>query len=191
MHATEEAVAAFISAAKAHGPKTHAKQVNLHDHTSKALVSIYAQRLTILIAQGDLAISWNPKNNALAYRIMLDHEYRYGDLHLSVFRTQKGPDGTKDGYAEIGNLPSVDELLEEAKRVADIRNKLLYASNTGIPTGFINVDDALDREAKLSLGLIWAAIDLHMHPKQDASFLNQILKDMASFSSVSKKILPN
>ena len=51
LNATEEAVAAFISAAKNHGHRKYAKNVNLHNHHSKALVSVFAQRCTQVVSQ--------------------------------------------------------------------------------------------------------------------------------------------
>lgn len=56
LHAVEEAVAAFIAAAKTCGHSDRAKRLNTRDHLSKALVSILAGRASRAASQGHLAI---------------------------------------------------------------------------------------------------------------------------------------
>lgn len=86
LNATEEAVAAFISAAKEHGHRDHAKHVNLHNHHSKALVSVFAQRCTNIANQRRLGFALHPNHDKLVFRVQKDGGYHHGDLHLSVFR---------------------------------------------------------------------------------------------------------
>lgn len=184
LNATEEAVVAFISAAKKHGHKKYAKQINLHCHRSKALVSVFAQRCSKIAKQGKLSIALYPSRDTLAFRVPNGDEYHYGDLHLSKFRINSKAQAPGD--IELGETPSLEDIQAEVERVAEARNKLLYATNTGIQTGFKDPQASLIRETKLSLGLIWAAVDIYINPDQDRPFIDNILEDMASIHTNGK-----
>lgn len=186
LNATEEAVAAFISAAKRHGHEQYAKQVNLHNHQSKALVSIFAARCSGIAEQGSLAFAMTPNKGALAFRLPTENSYHYGSLHLSSFRIYPSTGAPDNGDIVLGDMPSLEDIQGEMKRVAEARNKLLYATDTGIQTGFKNPQSSLLRETKLSLGLIWAAVDMYMNPDQDRPFINTVLEGMASLNTKSK-----
>lgn len=177
MHATEEAVSAFISAAKEHGHKKYAKKINLHNHKQKALVSIFAQRTSLLLAQEKVAIAMHPKEDALAYRMQIENGFHYDALHLSSFSI--GNNVTEAEGFLLGDTPSLDEIASEADRLASLRNKLIYATENGLPSGFINPKYELARNTGLSLGLIWAAVDMCMHPDHDRLIIDQILSGMA------------
>lgn len=186
LNATEEAVAAFIAAAKKHGHKQFAKQVNLHDHQSKALISVFAQRCSRAAKQGRLAIAVSQERDKLAFRLPGESGYRYGPLHLSSFRIYSNIEAPGNGQIALGSMPPVEDLQEEVRRVAEARNKLLYATNTGVQTGFKSPEASLLRETQLSLGLIWATVDMYMNPDQDRPFINQVLEGMASLSTNGK-----
>lgn len=186
LNATEEAVAAFIASAKKHGHKKLAKQVNLHDHQSKALVSVFAQRCSLAAKQGRLAIAVNQNRDMLAFRLPDESGDRYGPLHLSSFRIYPNIETAGDGLIPLGDMPLVEDLQEEVRRVAEARNQLLYATNTGIQTGFKSPQASLVRETQLSLGLIWATVDICMNPDQDRPFINSVLEGMAALSTKCK-----
>ncbi|MAC35350.1 hypothetical protein [Parahaliea mediterranea] len=188
LNATEEAVAAFISAAKTHGHKQYAKEVNLHDHQSKALISVFAQRCSGVAKQGRLAIAVAPNKDALAFRLPTGngYDYRYGNLHLSSFRIYPNTESPGKDDIALGDMPTLEELQAEVKRVAEARNALLYATNTGIQTGFKDPQASLLRETQLSLGLIWAAVDMYTNPDQDRPFINKVLEGMASLNTKGK-----
>jgi len=187
MHATEEAVASFISAAKMHDHKDCAKKVNLHDHPSKALVSLLVQRLSRIAKEADLAIAVNSSESGLVLRIPIGGNFEYRELHLSIFRAHQNTGQDIDKHIPLGELPNLRELKAEVEKVADARNKLLYASDKGLPPGFIEPEKSLIRETQLSLGLIWAAIDLHMHHDQETPFVRNLLGQMAAFNATRKK----
>jgi hypothetical protein len=183
LHATEEAVAAFISAAKNCGYSDDAKKVNLHDHRAKALVSILVQRLSMLAGQGKLAISVSPSARSLALRIPMNDSYHYGELHLSNFHIrhdQEAEEASPD-LVLLGDMPNLDELRHEVESGKEARNLLLYASDRGYPSGFSEPDASLRREAQISLALIWAAIDLKLQPTSDAPFILDVLRRLSSF----------
>lgn len=187
MHATEEAAAAFISAAKTRGHNEYAKQVSLRDHLSKALVSILAQRLSNIVAQENLAVGVHWTNGSLVFRVPKGDGHQYGDLHLSTFRIGCRREQDIDGFTRLGDIPLLDELREEVKKGADARNKLIYASGKGFPSGFTEPKFSLIREPNLSPGLILAAVGLHIHPEQGMSFVDDILKQMAAFNAARER----
>ncbi|MFC4623584.1 hypothetical protein ACFO3A_15410 [Comamonas nitrativorans] len=177
MHATEEAVAAFIAAAQVHGHKEYAKKINLHNHKQKALISIFAQRMSLLLAQGKVSIAIHPKQDVLAYRVLTEEGYHYDALHLSSFHI-----GTKDGEDSgilLGDPPSLDAVANEANRVSQARNKIMYATENGLSTGFINPEREIARNTALSIGLIWAAVDMYMHPDHNRLIVDQVLSGLA------------
>ncbi|MBJ7277441.1 hypothetical protein JHC43_13240 [Marinobacter salarius] len=186
LNATEEAVAAFISAAKKHGHKQFAKQVNLHDHQSKALISVFAQRCTRTAKQGRLAIALSSERDKLVFRVLDKNGYRYGPLHLSSFRIHPDNEEADNSQIALGSMPPIEDLEAEVRRVAEARNDLLYATNTGVQTGFKSPEASLLRETQLSLGLIWATVDMYMNPDQDRPFINQVLEGMASLGTNGK-----
>lgn len=186
LNATEEAVAAFIAAAKKHGHKEFAKQVNLHDHQSKALVSMFAQRCSCAAEQGRLAFALGLNRDNLAFRVPDGDGYRYDHLHLSAFRIHPNTEMPGNGNIALGDMPSPEDLQAEATKVAEARNRLLYATDTGIPSGFKSPQTSLLRETQLSLGLIWATVDMYMNPDQDRPFIDNVLEGMASLNTKCK-----
>lgn len=177
MHATEEAVAAFIAAAKGHGHKKYANEINLHNHKNKALVSIFVQRMSHLLEQGKVSVAIHPKQDALAYRVPTKDGYHIDALHLSSFSI-----GSKYGEANgisLGDTPLLEDVVKEADRVSQARNKIMYASENGYPTGFIEPEHEIARNTALSLGLIWAAVDIYMHPDHNRLIVDQVLSGMA------------
>lgn len=186
LNATEEAVAAFISAAKAHGHREHARNVNLHNHHSKALVSIFAQRCTLVAEQGKLAIALHPRSDTLAFRVPKGSGYHYGNLHLSAFRIHASTEQNVNEDIPLGDVPSFEEIEQEARRAAEARDKLLYATDNGYQTGFIEPGYEIARNTALSLGLIWAAVDMYMHPDQNRPFVEETLQNLTASAEMVK-----
>lgn len=187
LNATEEAVAAFISAAKSHGHKKYAKCVNLHVHQSKALVSVFAQRCSLIAAEGRLAITLNPKADTLAFRVPQGDGFHYGPLHLSTFRIHDGTAKDINDDIPLGDTPSIEEIENEALRSAEARNKLLYATDRGYQTGFIEPEYEIARNTALSLGLVWAAVDMYMHPDHNRPFVEEILQAITASVGTTKE----
>ncbi|TGQ83736.1 hypothetical protein EN850_03050 [Mesorhizobium sp. M8A.F.Ca.ET.207.01.1.1] len=183
LHAVEEAVAAFISAAKTCGHRERAKIVNIHDHLSKALVSIFAARASLAANQGRLAIAVHPDGQSLAYRLPKGDGYAYNRLHLSVFHVDF--DGTSEAGDRnlLGQVPLLDDIEAEVKRVADARNGVLYASDAGSPIGFLDLETEVNRATSLCLGLIWGSVDLHLDPAQGGAFVQMILDKMIDLNT--------
>lgn len=176
MHATEEAVSASIVAAQVHGHKRYAKKINLKNHKNKALVSIFAQRMSLLLAQSKVSIGIHPKEDVLAYRVQKEGGYHYDALHLSSFSIG-GEDDEANGIP-LGDRPSFEEVADEASRAARLRNDLIYATENGCPTGFINPKYEIAKNTALSIGLIWSAVDMHMYPDHGRLIIDQVLSGM-------------
>jgi hypothetical protein len=136
--------------------------------------------------QGRLGIAVAPNKDALAFRLPTGDGYHYGNLHLSSFRIYPNTDTPNNDDIALGDMPTLEELQAEVKKVAEARNALLYATNTGIQTGFIDPQASLLRETQLSLGLIWAAVDMYMNPDQDRPFINKVLEGMVSLNAKGK-----
>lgn len=186
LNATEEAVTAFISAAKKYGHDKSAKQVNLHDHYSKALISVFAQRCSRVAKQGRIAIAVSPSRDVLAFRVPYADSYRYAPLHLSSFRVNPNTETPENGKIQLGDMPPLEDLHAEVQRVAEARNQLLYATNSGIQTGFENPEVSLLRDTQLSLGLIWAMVDIYKNPEHDRPFIDQVLEGIVSLDARAK-----
>lgn len=86
----------------------------------------------------------------------------------------------------MGEIPPLEKLNKEVVKAANIRNELLYASNKGFPTGLVDAKASLKQETQLSLGLIWAAIDLRHEPDKEVPFIKDILEQMAAFNETRK-----
>lgn len=193
MHAVEEAVAAFVSAAKTFGHRESAGKVNIRDHLSKALVSIFASRATLAVHEGKLEVAVHPDGQSLAYRIPKGEGHVYDRLHLSVFHVDF--DGTSDAGDRVflGSAPFLDDIQAEIRKAADTRNEVLYATDKGTPVGFLDMHTQVKRATKLSLGLIWASIDLHLDPAQGGTFIQMMLEKMIELNAVrnNSKKTPN
>ena len=135
------------------------------------------------LSQRRLAIALRQDADELAFRISAENGFRYGSLHLGIFHIDACFDAVDEENIPLGNMPSIESLQKEVDKAAKARDKLLYATNNGIQTGFTNPEACLLRETQLSLGLIWATVDMYMHPGQDRPFINKVLEGMASMST--------
>ncbi|MBL4747911.1 MAG: hypothetical protein JKY17_03785 [Magnetovibrio sp.] len=179
LNATEEAVAAFISAAKVHGHKVYASTVNLHDHRSKALISVFAQQCIDNIEPENLAISLHQESDHLFFHVPERNDGHGRELHLSSFSIDPSNGVFLLDDIPLGDVPSLEKLDAAAEEVAETRNKILYATDKGFPIGFVKLEASIAREIKLSLGLIWATVDMYMHPDQNRPFVEDVLEAIA------------
>lgn len=179
-HATEEAVAAFVSAAKFNGYRDVAKEINLHNHANKAVVSVFSQILGNSLEK--ISIGVLEDADVLAYRIDDADEPLFGELRLSSIHTSVDDSYDAKTLHNLGVIPELAHLPAEVKRVTAGRDKLLYATDTGIPTGFLDPATALVRDAKLTFGMIWAAIELSRPGEPHSPLVKAILEEMANLS---------
>ena len=178
LHATEESVASFICCAKTCGYGDDAK-INLRDHQAKATVSLLAQRLSNLLASYHLAIAVQPEKDMLVARFSVDGEVQYAEASTRIFHFTDGKfEDRKPHFLDeiIGEFGGIAELKEAVIAGQEARNIILYATNTGLPTGFLDPQASLRRECQLTLGLIWAAIDMARNRNVIIAFLAQALR---------------
>ncbi len=174
-HATEEAVVSFISSMLSVSDVDGVKRIKIREHKTKALVSILAQRFINSLGANSLRFAVSPNHDNLIFEIgLLDTQPIRGEYHLSNLSLHDEGEEVADSQFLIGNSPKIDDIFEEMDKVAKARNALLYANERGVPTGFVDPDEALVRDAELTLGLIWAAIDVQLDPEGNSEFLRRI-----------------
>lgn len=181
LHATEEAVASFICCAKACGYGAHAK-INLKDHQAKATVSLLAQKVANLLEPYQPAIAVQPQTDTLVTRFTVDGEMRYAEASTDLFhftddvKGDRKPDFLEEIVGEFGEIGGLKQAVIDGQ---EARNIILYATNTGLPTGFLDPQASLQRECQLTLGLIWAAIDVSRNNGVTIAFVAQALRTAA------------
>lgn len=179
LHATEEAVAAFVSSAKACGYGEDAKAINLKDHLAKATVSLLAQKLSNFLADFKPGIAVEPAKDLLLVRFTVDEVMRVQEASTSLFHFTNGPDTERkpDFLDEVvGSFGDIQALMQEVKRGQEVRNEIFYATGAGLPSGFLDPEASLRRECGLTLGLIWAAIDINRNQAEPIAFIAQALR---------------
>lgn len=176
LHATEEAVAAFVSCAKEFG-YDEAKRVNIKDHMAKATVSLLAQKVSGILHHYQVAVAHNVETQSLAARYIVDGKTHYNEASTRLFHFRDHEAQIMpDFYDELVNMFSnVTELKKAVKVGQEARNAIFYASRDGYPTGFDDPSETLTRECQLTLGLIWGAIDLTKNADQKIPFIEQAL----------------
>lgn len=176
LHATEEAVAAFVSCAKECG-YDEAKRINIKDHMAKATVSLLAQKVSGILYHYQVAVALNAESQTLVARYIVDDETYYNEASTSLFHFRDHEaQAMPDFYDELVNMfGDVAELKKAVKVGQEARNAIFYASSDGYPTGFDDPSESLARECQLTLGLIWGAIDLTKNADQRIPFIEQAL----------------
>lgn len=178
LHATEEAVAAFVSCAKAFGYGEDAK-INLRDHRQKAIVSLLAQKISNFLARFQPAIAVDSQSDKLIVRFEADGSSKYAEASATLFTFTHGADGEPktdfldDVIAVLGDHRDLKQAVSDGQ---EGRNKILYASDDGMPTGFLDPNEALRRECHLTLGLIWGAIDIAKNQGVQIPLIAQALR---------------
>ena len=178
LHATEEAVAAFVSTAKAYGYGNDAK-INLKDHKAKATVSLIAQKVSNLLADYDVGLAHDPKSDNLIVRYTLGGTVQFREASTSLFHFTHGEDGDRKAdfldevISSFGDIRALKQAVIDGQAA---RNTILYATSTGLPTGFVDPEASLRRECQLTLGLIWAAIDVSRNQGEQIAFIVQALR---------------
>jgi len=178
LHATEEAVASFVCSAKTCGYGNDAK-INLKDHQAKAAVSLLAQKVTNLLATYQLGVAVHHESDKLVVRFTVDGAVQHQEASTSLFHFTNGRLGEKKAdfldeiVSEFGDINALKRSVIDGQ---EARNKILYATSTGLPTGFLDPDSSLRRECQLTLGLIWAAIDVARNRDQPIAFIAQALR---------------
>ena len=180
-HATEEAVACVVAAAKDFNYKNEASKINPRDHFHKATVAQFAQMASGLAEDVCLEIALHQeKTDRLLFKARPDGAVSpiYGILSLPLFSFNpdaSDPDGSA-AFERFSSLFSDEEkMVRHIKARANYRNDALYAKDGGTPAMtkealFIQ----LHEHTLITIGLIWAALDMSYHDEKEP-FVLQIL----------------
>ncbi len=164
LHATEEAVAAFVSCAKECGYGDDAK-INIRDHEAKAAVSLLTQAVINALQGVSPAVAYHEEKDVVAARLSFDGEHSFGPASLGMVEFFDGPEKTKtaEHLTDVLHKQFKDQtaLRHEVRRIQTARNAIFYANEKGVPTGFHEPQETLERECKIVLALVWGAIDLY------------------------------
>ncbi len=173
-HATEEAVAAFVSACKSAG-YPEAKAINLHDHKEKATVSAFAQFISGHLHDAGFSIEHRSDGDVLVARVRDGDAVRYYPLgaHLFTFNEESQSEIHADAFEGfLGLFGAPKDMRHHIVTRSTFRDKALYASKGGAPAMSNEVLALqLQDHAFLTLGLIWAAIDVVNHTQREPFFV--------------------
>jgi len=177
LHASEEAVAAFISCAKECGYGEDAK-IDIRNHREKAVVSLLVEKIINFIQVYSPAIGYKEDTDSIAVRLKIDGEYKYRDAAIDIlhFNNEKQEtvedfyDALKQSFGEIGNLKKAVLNGQQA------RNRIFYSDDKGYPSGFNDPIQSLERESQIALGLIWATIDMNRQKGTQVPLIAQALR---------------
>ncbi len=176
LHATEEAVAAFVSCLKVCGYGENAK-VNIKDHREKSVISILAQNIASVVQKYNPAVAVDQIENKLLVRITSENREYIQEASTTSFYFRADDDSiSKDFYPNIlnsfGDIETLKRAIDEAQRA---RLEIFYASDTGYPKGFDEPEKLLRRECHLCLALLWATVDVYAHKETQIPFIVQAL----------------
>jgi hypothetical protein len=191
-HATEEAAACVIAAAKQYGYREEASKINPRDHLHKATVAAFAHMAQRVAQDARLAFSMHEPTKCLVLRAYPNapEEPVYGKLSMPVFSFNadaNNPDGTAAFERFVGLFSDEEAMVEHIKARANFRNEALYAQDKGVPTMTRrNLYVQLREHTRITMGLIWAAVDISYHDRREP-FILQLLTAISSTCERVKK----
>lgn len=97
LHATEEAVAAFVSCAKECG-YSDAKMINIKDHSAKATVSLLVQKTSKILLEYKVAIAHDSQTNALIARYLVNDQIHYNVASTKLFHFHDGQGNVRKDF---------------------------------------------------------------------------------------------
>ncbi|OCJ05393.1 hypothetical protein A6U86_29490 [Rhizobium sp. AC27/96] len=177
-HATEEAVACVIAAAKENGYKSLAGRVNIRDRAQKAVVASYAQIIADHAEELGLSVALNPATDDVLVKARSDEKEVGYPLGLRLFSfNEDGQNPSSDAAhdAFVSRFPDVETMVDYVQKRASFRDNALYARDGGAPDlSPEQLNIGLREHTLLTLSLIWAAMDVTTH-KEPEPFVVQIL----------------
>ena len=186
-HATEEAVAAFIASAKKHGYRKLAAKVNVRDHAQKAVVASYVQIIAGYAQDMKLAVTHHPETDDVMARVRIGDVDAVYPLSLRLFSfNENGEDPSSEAAVEAfaSLFSNTEEMIERVHKRANFRDQALYAGDEGGPAlTRKQLDEGLREHTFLTLGLIWAAMDVTSHTEQEP-FVAQTLGAILSVINI-------
>lgn len=188
LHATEEAVASFISCAKEYG-YDNAKMINIKDHAAKATISLLVEKISDILLPFQLVLAYDPMTDTLAVRYVVNGQININEASTKLFQFRDDNEGIPpDFYNELVIMFSDAAKLKAAvAALQEARNNIFYATSTDYPTGFDAPREALSRECKISLALIWAALDITKNEGENIPLVKQALQTAVNVIDELKK----
>lgn len=190
-HAVEEAVAAFIWSAKAHGYKNDAKLINVKDHRHKSVVTEFARMVADDAGRAKMSFTLHQEKDDLFARIDSDEGPKIYHLNLGLISYNPDYEDTTSDQALdafASNFSDDRTMVKVINDRADFRNKAIYAGENG---SFTMSAEALELQLRqhsiIAIGLIWAAMDMSRHEGQRAAFVIQALGAVKRISDKAAK----
>ncbi|MGI2036301.1 hypothetical protein ACRQ1B_28400 [Rhizobium panacihumi] len=177
-HATEGAVACFVAAAKASRYPDLAKKINVRDHAQKIVLASYVQIIADQFDGAGLSVGHDPGDDTLLARVRKDEGDKIYPLGLHLFSFNEDcedPSHAAAHEAFMSRFPNPIEMVGYIYGRASDRDNALYAKDGGAPAlSRERLDVGLKEHTLLTLGLIWAAIDVTYHEEPEP-FVVQVL----------------
>ena len=180
-HATEEAVVSLIQTAKQTGYESDIKKFNHTVHRHKAVVTYFAQQIGDLLTDMSFELSFSEEKDHMLFRESRSNPPAGGLLKLSAFKFLDD-DGNIDHENPTMLLDEIKKdkakTVEYIVELSKFRDRALYATDTHQPgISPESMKTQLLLHTKLTLGIIWAAIELH---KEEAPLpsIQRVLRDI-------------
>lgn len=178
LHATEEAVAAFIRCAKHYNYGDDAK-INVKDHQQKATISFLATMVINSLNEFKPGIALNKEQDFIALKIMDNGQIQYSPASLYRFRFGDANSGIVDEHFlndVMEKYGDIQKIKEEIINIQNARNKIFYSDDDGYPSGFSEPKNEIRNECKKTLALLWACIDIHENKETKIPLIEQALR---------------
>lgn len=171
----------LIQTAKQKGYEADIKKFNPTVHRHKAVETYFAQQIGDLLTDMSFELSFSQKHDHILFRESRSSPPSEGFLKISAFNFLN--DGGDIDHENPTML--LDELKNDKAGTIDyivnlsrFRDKVLYATDTHQPgISAESMKTQLLLHTKLTLGMIWAAIELH---KEEAPLpvIQRVLRDI-------------
>ena len=191
-HAVEEAVACVIASAKDNNYK-EARRISPKDHLHKVTVAQFAQMIGAQAMAHEFQIACHPSTPRLVYRAQPVGEEKpvEGILSLLIGRFSDNLDDADGAAAENVFLSMFQDeaaMINFIHERANYRNRALYALDDGVPSmARDKLDIQLRDLGRITIGLLWAAVDLSYHERREPVVLH-LLNAIVRIANKVKKI---
>lgn len=180
-HATEEAVVSLIQTARQTGYEPDIKKFNHTVHRHKAVVTYFAQQIGDLLTDMSFETSYSEDHDKIYFRQPTKSPQEVSILELKAFNFIDDA-GAIDYQNESMLLDEIKKdkkkTVEYIKDLSKFRDKVLYATDSHIPgISRESMEAQLLLNTKLSLGMIWAAIELHRE-KSPLPAIQRVFRDI-------------
>lgn len=176
LHAVEEAVSAFVCCTQSYEYKH--SNIDIKDHRQKATISFLCTFIVNSLIEYELGIAHMQEKDILALKIAVNGQPEYSQASLKRFTygdNHKTPydDFKLDLIEKFGDIGSIQQKIKDYK---NHRNNILYSTDTGIPTGFLDAKSEIIKLTKTTLGIIWACVDVHDNKDTKIKLVSQMLE---------------